>query len=68
MLKKHMSPLTKGGQLHKHVGKGAVEKPLTPTPSSAGMPTMGPSYSKPDPDAQQSDNDQDDMGPSMGGI
>lgn len=29
MLKKHMTPLTKGGQLHSHKGKGASEQSLS---------------------------------------
>lgn len=71
MLKRHMTPLTKGGALHKHVGKGAIEKPLTPTPSSGGSPTFGQNYTKPDPTSQApdpSEPDADDLsGTSSGG-
>lgn len=70
MFKKHMSPLTKGGSLHSHKGKGAIEKPLTPTPSSGGSPTFGQNYSKPDPSSQApdpSEPDADDLPGNLSG-
>lgn len=58
MFKKHMTPLTKKGSLHTHVGKGAVEKPLMPTPSSNTLPTFGQNYAKQDSMPGGADNDQ----------